>query len=447
MRARFLLYWGCILAVQAVVTLAAVELLLRLVDLRYLRIETSAETLPYQYDKEIGWTPIAGAAGTLMGSRAFAVRQNSLGLRDIEHDGTPKPAIVFLGDSLVWGFDAQADELFTAVLRRSLPQYRIVNAGVAGYGTDQEYLFLRRLWSKFDPRVVVLMFSNATDRSDNTTNVRRDSYYKPYVERSPGGGWQFRGQPVPRSKDFYFAENWFARHLALGRLAASVAVYLRHPVVTVPDPTEYLITLMRDHVEASGAKFLMGLQAPDPQLEGFLQVKKIPYVTFPGAAQYVAGGNHWTPAGHVWVAERLRWLFAQEGVIPADPKRHADITIADYDEVIRHYPKDSTALQSRGAAYASIGLFDRAIIDYDESIRLDPRDAWAFYMRSQAHRASAKLDRAIADLDEAIRLNPTVGEFFKARGEAYAAKKDYERATADYDEARRRDPSLVTLIK
>ena len=33
---------------------------------------------------------------------------------------------------------------------------------------------------------------------------------------------------------------------------------LRHPVVTVPDPSERLIGTMRDYVTAKGATFLVG---------------------------------------------------------------------------------------------------------------------------------------------------------------------------------------------
>jgi len=139
------------------------------------------------------------------------VHHNSLGLRDIEHDTAPKPTIAFVGDSFVWGYDAEQDERFTELLRARMPEQRIVNAGVTAYGTDQEYLALRRLWDRIKPDVVVLMFCVDNDRKDNQSNIRYDGIYKPYFAVSPSGG-EFKGIPVPRSRRLYFADNWLARN-------------------------------------------------------------------------------------------------------------------------------------------------------------------------------------------------------------------------------------------
>lgn len=94
---RFALLFVCAIALQAFVGLVAAELILRIIDLRYLRLETSANTLPYQHDPEIGWVPIANSVSAFTGSRKIAVQQNSLGLRDLENDGSEKPAIMFVG--------------------------------------------------------------------------------------------------------------------------------------------------------------------------------------------------------------------------------------------------------------------------------------------------------------------------------------------------------------
>ena len=48
-----------------------------------------------------------------------------------------------------------------------------INAGVTAYGTDQEYLLLRRLWDRIQPNVVVLMVCVDNDRKDNTVNTRK----------------------------------------------------------------------------------------------------------------------------------------------------------------------------------------------------------------------------------------------------------------------------------
>jgi hypothetical protein len=301
-----------------VATLAVCEIVLRVIDLRYLRAHRVGSDRVYNYDAELGWVPIANSSLTFTGIRTINVRHNSLGLRDIEHDTTPKPTVAFVGDSFVWGYDAEADERFTEALRAKMPEHRIVNAGVTAYGTDQEYLLLKRLWSRIKPNVVVLMVCVDNDRKDNRTNSRQDGPYKPYYALPPG---EFRGQPVPWSRHLYFADNWLARHSWVMRVAVSAYVLIANPVVTVPDPTERLIGMMREFVESHGARFLVGLQYREPALEAMLAAQKIPYVSFDGAEHYFGDGDHWTPKGHVEVANRLMTLFAENAVIARDAGR------------------------------------------------------------------------------------------------------------------------------
>jgi lysophospholipase L1-like esterase len=300
-----------------IATLAVCEVILRVIDLRYLRALKVGVDRVYSYDAELGWFPIPNSSLTFTGLRTINVHHNSLGLRDIEHDAAPKPTIAFIGDSFVWGYDAEANERFTEVLRAKIPEQRIVNAGVTAYGTDQEYLLLQRLWNPIKPSVVVLMVCVDNDRKDNSTNSRQDGPYKPYF--APPG--EFRGQPVPWSRHLYFSDNWIARNSWVVRVAVSAYVLIVNPVVTVPDPTERLIVMMRDFVEARGAKFLVGLQDREPALEEMLTAQKISYASFDGAEHYFGDGDHWTPKGHAEVANRLVAMFAENGVVPRDAVR------------------------------------------------------------------------------------------------------------------------------
>jgi hypothetical protein len=68
-------------------------------------------------------------------------------------------------------------------------------------------------------------------------------------------------------------------------------------------------------VKAQGAKFLVGLQYHEPQLEAYLRERSIPHVSFDGAEHYARDGDHWTPAGHALVADRLMTLFSDRGII------------------------------------------------------------------------------------------------------------------------------------
>src|SRR4051812_40760708 len=133
-------------AVMTIVTLGALEIILRVVDLRELREGVSERSLSYQYDSELGWMPIPGSRSTVTNARTVEAQHNSLGLRDDEFTLDAKPTILFLGDSFVWGLDAEVGERFSELLKARIPDYKILAAGVSGFGTDQEYLLLQKLW-------------------------------------------------------------------------------------------------------------------------------------------------------------------------------------------------------------------------------------------------------------------------------------------------------------
>ena len=159
-------------------------------------------------------------------------------------------------------------------LRSRIPGYNVVNAGVSGYGTDQEYLLLQRLWPAIEPKVVVLVFCTDNDRLDNSASVRYESYQKPYFATLPDGTLQLRGQPVPKSRQVYVKENWLVRHSLVARVIVYNYIDLVHPAVDVPDPTEKLVDQIRQFVEAHGAKLVVGLQVSDGKLMEHLQAER-----------------------------------------------------------------------------------------------------------------------------------------------------------------------------
>jgi hypothetical protein len=67
------------------------------------------------------------------------------------------PRLVFLGDSFTFGWGVEAKSSFACVLARQAG-VRVTNLGVAGYGTDQEYLVFEASVAALAPDVVVLTF-------------------------------------------------------------------------------------------------------------------------------------------------------------------------------------------------------------------------------------------------------------------------------------------------
>ena len=169
-------------------------------------------------------------------ARTIHAQHNSLGFRDMEFQRDGRPRMLFIGDSFVWGVDSEVGARFTDLLRSRIASHQIVNAGVSGYGTDQEYLLLQWIWTVIEPSVVVLIFCTDNDRLDNGTNIRYDGYQKPYFATAPDGALVLRGQPVPRSRQLYIRDDWLVRHLWLARLATFAYVEIAHPQVFVPDP-------------------------------------------------------------------------------------------------------------------------------------------------------------------------------------------------------------------
>jgi hypothetical protein len=323
MKARKTLQSLGAIAVMTIVTLAALEVVLRIVDLRELREGVSERSLSYQYDAELGWMPIPGSRSTATNARTIHASHNSLGLRDEEFTPDARPTIMFLGDSFVWGLDAEAGERFSELLKPRLPNTQILAAGVSGFGTDQEYLLLQKLWPKVKPAIVVLIFCANNDRDDNSSNIRYEGYQKPYFTTSADGSLVLAGQPVPKSRLQAIKEDWWVRNSWLLRLVNAVYLKLRHPMQRVPDPTEKLVDKIKQFVEANGGKFLVGLQASDAALIRHLEAARIPFVGFDGAAAYPGAslGAHWTPEGHKFVAARLLGLLSENGVM--EPERAA----------------------------------------------------------------------------------------------------------------------------
>src|SRR5882762_6466773 len=145
------------------------------------------KTLTYRYDSELGWFPVPNTTKRFTGSRTITVTHNSQGFRDFERAPAPgdKPAIIFLGDSLVWGFDVEAQERFTDKLQAKHPEWSVYNFGVSGYGTDQEYLLLQKHFDEYHPKVVFLVICGDNDNEDNAWNIR-GGYYKPFYTLEGG---------------------------------------------------------------------------------------------------------------------------------------------------------------------------------------------------------------------------------------------------------------------
>ncbi len=97
---------------------------------------------------------------------------NSQGMRggEILSENNRRKQVLFIGDSFTFGYGVRSDEVFSSILQATFNSEKnsldIINAGVVGYGTDRQYLYLKQLLKRYSPEFVFInVFSN--DLSDN----------------------------------------------------------------------------------------------------------------------------------------------------------------------------------------------------------------------------------------------------------------------------------------
>jgi lysophospholipase L1-like esterase len=110
---------------------------------------------------KIGHVHRPNATAHLMG---VLVRTNSDGLRDQEYplQRTNKKRIVFLGDSMTFGWGVEHEDTFENVLERELNNphpTEIINMGAGNYNTEQQVNLFLEKGLKYNPDKVVLFYS------------------------------------------------------------------------------------------------------------------------------------------------------------------------------------------------------------------------------------------------------------------------------------------------
>jgi hypothetical protein len=155
---------GLSLAVVAVMLLLA-EGLARVLIGRSGGGKEQNEYAQYQvHDPVLGWRNRPNAR-VVFRRREYEVelQTNAQGLRDRErtYDGSAF-RVLALGDSFVEGYSVPFDVSVTHVMEQRLARpacpLEVINAGVANYSTDQEYLAYRLEARRYHPQVVVLFF-------------------------------------------------------------------------------------------------------------------------------------------------------------------------------------------------------------------------------------------------------------------------------------------------
>ncbi len=147
------------------------------------------------YSPLLGWELAANL-------HTATISSNSVGIRgQREFAVQPPPGVrrvLCVGDSFVFGEGLRDEETMPARLELALDasgraRWEVLNLGVHGYGTDQQWLRLRHLGFAYHPSLIVLgVFEDDVRR--NALGFR--DYAKPYFDLV-GGRLVLRGVPVP----------------------------------------------------------------------------------------------------------------------------------------------------------------------------------------------------------------------------------------------------------
>lgn len=290
MRTRFRQFSGNFAAV--LFGLVVAELILRVAGVAY-----PAWDRPTPGLREWG---IPHAEGWAVGEARIWVKLNAEGARDVDHE-TAKPEdtlrIVVVGDSFAAAFQVELEQAFWSVAERELAgcaalgdrRVEVINISKNGYGTAEELLALRRFGFAYNPDWVVLAFLTGNDFRNNSRDLKRSA--RPYFVYE--GGELVLDDSYEDSSKFrrwtgWRGDLWYGlvrysrlvqtvRHLRR-KIKVMIALSGREEEVAGAEPgldaqiylepsdpawrsawrvTEDVIRLMRDDVQAQGARFLL----------------------------------------------------------------------------------------------------------------------------------------------------------------------------------------------
>jgi len=305
-----------------------------------------AERVFWSHDPLLGWAHRPGESGVLRHPDfAVEVTINARGLRDRDYPLERVPGrrrMLVLGDSFAWGFGVAQHEILSERIEARHPQWEIVNAGVSGYGTDQQLLWLREHGLAFQPDWVLLLL-HPNDVDDNAA-VRRYGYPKPRFVPGPDG-LELAGVPVPplgwreRTRRFLKQRSYLWNRVQHLRLVdeASAAPPLEPPPASF-SVTAALLRALDELVTANGARLAVVSTAGEPWLQramaDTLAPLGVPYLSLDDAFRgqprdevKFAHDPHWNAAGHALAADAVEAFLQTQGILaataPASPQQES----------------------------------------------------------------------------------------------------------------------------
>jgi hypothetical protein len=325
---------------SCILVLVAAELAARIFRPRWAPVRTERVDF-WQYDPLLGWSQKPGRQGVMRHiDFSIGISINSQGLRDKEYpvQRTGKKRMLVIGDSYAWGFGVDQNRCFSKLLEADHADWEIINAGVSGYSTDQEFLYLREHGMKFRPDIVLLEFYS-NDFEDN--NSPEDSwYFKPYfVEEN--GALVLRNNPVPgatlrQRADRLLYGRTYLLQIIYGTAINAVAKLKSHFYGSAPEETDAdlqrkgfnitrrLLGAIRKLCDSQGSRLVIVSVPMSPRNRAFLQdvclkesidyLPLDPYFESTGRTTRFRHDRHWNEAGHAIAAKAIGEHLKEIGI-------------------------------------------------------------------------------------------------------------------------------------
>lgn len=290
-----------------------------------------------RYDPMFGWRPRANYSHDGVGT-------NSMGIRadrefSIEQSAGAAARIVVIGDSYTWGERVKNGETYADRLAELLPGVEVINLGVHGYGTDQQFLYLREFGLRFKPDLVILGFFDL-DIERNTLAFR--DYAKPRFMLGEGGALTLTNVPVPSPDEILSRAQRMPRSylLELARKAFNThidrTVFYRRKQRYEQSLTRAILDQTQRETKNTGAEFLLVFipWSMDERLRGaegvladwagssdahFLNLREyladLPDLNAGRLYRDPSEGGHWTPLGHRTAAEAIASMILEKKLL------------------------------------------------------------------------------------------------------------------------------------
>jgi len=297
----------------------------------------------YQHDELLGWKHQPNQTSRFETiDFSVDVVTNSRGLRDKEY-GLEKPPgikrILILGDSFGWGFGVEHGDRIDEIIESKYDDIEIINASIAGYGTDQQYLYLKNRGILYNPDLVVVMFY-PNDVNNNSSKIQYQ-YEKPFFILEENS-IKLTNVPVPEL-GFWSKANIYImnRTYFIKKVISSFKYFVLNPLgLSNPQKSSYeealditkSLLLKVDGYTSSNKIDLIVVFLPGPlkreplnkvldELKDFAEYSEINHLSLKETFEdkqkeaYFENNLHWNEYGHEIAAKQLELKLKKENYI------------------------------------------------------------------------------------------------------------------------------------